>query len=484
MKRTAKLTTTLLLLAGLLASCGGTASTGGNTTASTGDTTTEAPETGLAASFTPELKTSLGLEDYVVNVFLRDPSDMWSNPDIYMESETGDVLDDAVYKRNLYLEETYGFTIEAGYSAETSGSGLDTLVLSGDETYDIAFPSARMAATYAQKGVLLDLYNLDYIDFDNSVWNKMFNDTLTFGGKLFFATGDITVNSYQSVRGFMFNKGLADKYKLDDPYTLVDSGKWTLDNFNKMCTAAAADLNGDSKMDITDQWGMAWQDWMSGLIFYYGAGEMMVDMDKNHLPVVSVGDERSLEVFEGVKKMMADTDTYYLGTDAEILEAFQSGRSLFFAEALIHAASMRTSDVEFGILPVPKYDEKQENYVNFADGWCISPVVVPNSVKSAERAGFIIEALAEASSQIVKPAYYDICLEGKYIRDEESSKMLDLIFGNFVLDNGDVYQWSGLMESIRAAFRSQASLTTIVASGKTALEKEIEKTIEAYEDIQ
>ena len=56
----------------------------------------------------------------------------------------------------------------------------------------------------------------------------------------------------------------------------------------------------------------------------------------------------------------------------------------------------RDIELDFGLLPLPKYDEKQENYstnVNLATPY----IFVPVSVKEPDKVGFALEALAEAS---------------------------------------------------------------------------------------
>ena len=52
----------------------------------------------------------------------------------------------------------------------------------------------------------------------------------------------------------------------------------------------------------------------------------------------------------------------------------------------------------------------------------------------AEKVGKTIQYYAIFSSQEVKPAYYNIMLTSRNIRDAESGEMLDLIFQNRVFD--------------------------------------------------
>ena len=452
-----------------------------DTTASdiTTEDTAAQSETGILATFTPELQAELGLDGYEFNVLLRDEAAGWSIYDLIAEEETGDILNDAVYARNLFLEDTYGFRIKAGYSNNTECSELITYILSGDTTYDASFPMARLGASAASQGLLYDLYDMEYINFDHSCWNSLFNDTLTIGNKLFYATGDITTNSYSAIQVFFFNKDIRERLQLDDPYELVRSGKWTIDALNKMAVQAAEDVNGDTVMDINDRFGMTMSAYIGGLYFYYGAGEQMITKDSDDLPVIRVGSERSVDIYDKIVKILADSNTYYFSEDyLEYQKQFNDGNALFLPEVLDHANTMRPQDVNFGVIPAPKFDEEQEQYYCFANGWCVSPVVVPKNSVNPDRTGFIIQALAEASQQFIIEPYYDKVLTAKALRDDESAEMLDLIVHNFILDNADIYRWNGIDEAVRDGMTNGDALPTIVAANKSAVEKAIEKTVE------
>ena len=340
----------------------------------------------LSKSFTSELQSKLGLDGYESKVLLRLEGYEWSNPDIVAEENTGERLNDAVYNRNLWLEETYGFTITAGYSSGDANE-LKTLAAAGDDVYDMAFPQARAAASMAQSGILTDLNAVAYLDFDNPAWSRMFIDMLQIDGKLYYAAGDISVNSSQAVMGILFNKQMTSDYHISDPYELVRNGDWTLDQFSTMCSAAAKDLNGDGNMNADDQWGLILQTSKGGIVMYYGCGEHLADLDENELPYWSVGRERSVDVYNRVQSILYESASCYECADYDTLSLFSEGHSLFLQVALFHVNTLRQSETDFGILPMPKYDTEQKEYVQSADGWCISPVVIPSIVGNKDRSG-------------------------------------------------------------------------------------------------
>ncbi len=491
---TKRICSIILLLAMLLTAvaCGKTNSdsnvTASSVTSTVGEentsvTETTAPaETGFAESISAEELADLGLDGYTVHVFMRQSGVVWDNEDIWVETATGDVLNDAVFNRNLYLEETYGFTFELSYSADTYAKELQTYILAQDDTYDLAFPMARTAATIAQQGCLTDLNQLNYIDPKTDVWNHVFNDEMEFDGRLFFITGDISINSFKAVRVMMFNKAIASECNLESPYELVNSGKWTFDKMNEMASAADKDLNGDQKMTVDDQWGMTMQTATAGLPLFYGAGLKAVEM-VDGLPQVTLDAPQASDIFDKIVNILSDEMTYFIGSDVDAKQIFSEGRSLFYAEVLKAAVDLRSSEIEFGLIPPPKYNEEQEFYRAYADTWCISPAVIPKTAKNAELSAFVLQATAEASTNTTRTAYYDVALTYQQLRDEESREMLDIIFDNFTLDSCDLYQWGGIISTITSRFArsGNSSLTSILAANQRPLEKTIERTIQQYD---
>ena len=461
------------------ASCGSQGSAPGGDTTSTGDTTTaETTKPGIISKLTPELKEELGLDGYEFNVFLRGEGTTWSLKDVVSDGENGDVLNDAVFKRNIWLEDNYGFKLTVGYSADASSSELTTYILAGDDSYDAFFPMGRTAGAAASQGLLQNLKELNYIDLENDCWNHMFSDALEIDGKLFYATGAITTISYDAVRLFMFNKTLLGKYILEDPYTLVREGKWTFDKMNEMASKVSADLNGDSQMTAEDQYGLGWQSSVGAQPFIFGAGEKVSKMDKDGLPRFSLDSERFADIYTKIRDTIANHDVYYSGADEDVLKMFYEERSLFFTEVLNCAKKLRPYEVDFGLLPLAKWGEDQEEYIQYVDAWCLSPVVVAKNNTNPDRTGFIIQALAEASKDYLVQPYYETVLNGKVLRDEKSSEMLDIVVNNFVLDNCDIYQWGGILTVLRDGIANGSDLSSIIAANKAPIETAIEKTIE------
>ena len=99
---------------------------------------------------------------------------------------------------------------------------------------------------------------------------------------------------------------------------------------------------------------------------------------------------------------------------------------------------MRDMKSDFGIIPWPKFDESDEKYYTNVDAGC-NLIGVPVSVSDPDRVSVILEALCAEGGKSVMPQYYEVALQTKYSRDDESVQMLDIIRDGRVFDIGYFY---------------------------------------------
>ena len=100
------------------------------------------------------------------------------------------------------------------------------------------------------------------------------------------------------------------------------------------------------------------------------------------------------------------------------------------------SAYFRDADVDIGVLPYPKYDDAQENYISLDWGGFMC---VPGTVENPDMVGAVLELLAYDSEETVIPTYYDIMLDGKLARDDDSVKMFDILFDTIAYEVGGNY---------------------------------------------
>ena len=168
----------------------------------------------------------------------------WSGPvlvEFYVEEQNGEIVNDAVFARNLAVEERLGISLE--YHLEPGAYDqrndwvrvLSTSITAGDGAYDISGGYSMAGASLASKGMCVPLNGLDYLDFTKPWWPASLLDEATCGGKLYFCSGDISTYMIYYLYGVYFNQDLLAEYEeLENPYDLVQSGTWTLDKMASM----------------------------------------------------------------------------------------------------------------------------------------------------------------------------------------------------------------------------------------------------------
>lgn len=371
-------------------------------------------------------------------------------------TEGGTVLDDALYKRNMQAMETLDITITGieNYSSSNSGvADVRKANTAGDSNYDMCIISTYDAGKLALSGDLCDLRDFGCIDLDQVWWDQNMNRDITVNGKLYFTTGDISLVATQAMYNVVFNKDLfREKFgETSALYNLVKEGNWTFDKMKEYVLQISEDLDGNEKMDSNDLYGMVYIH--SSVIAALGmSGERMARIDENGDIVVSLGTERAEAAVVNFIELTQDKEHVYNGQTATggltAVQMFSEGHCLFRWIEHIGFPHFRDTELEYGILPLPKSDPAQDRYYTPFGGWDAAFVCIPTSTENEERTSAIIEYLAFTSRQIVTPAYYEKTLTGRYVRDDESYDMITLEMENRGFDIGYIYNIGNMKNAV------------------------------------
>ena len=385
-----------------------------------------------------------GGKDFVI--LNRDVSEVYNaHPyaEFTAENETGDPINDAIYHRNRFIEEKYNIKIISAtptLDVVDMGNSIKRAHDAGDETYQIASLALNQCFKLAYQGYIHDLNGIPHIDISKPWWMTSMAKASSIKGKNYYISGDMNLGAFNTATCIFFTKQPLQDLSLENPYTLVKEGKWTLDKLSEMCKAVTNDINGDSKIDHEDKVGIttssfAWQ------VFFYGADSLFVKKDENDIPSFLPLDERTYnvlsKVFDAVNNPVTSLNLAQI-TGIDLLKVqtnmFEENRSLFMINNIYGTIPARAMNTDLGILPVPKYDESQKDYVSSLHGNNATAMCVPTINNNTDLAGRILEDMTYMSNKIVRPAYYDITLKIKFAQDEESPKMLDLIFNKLIID--------------------------------------------------
>ena len=389
----------------------------------------------------PNYVSDLGENDFggyvfhVMGRYIDQEDGSWNTFEIYAEEEDGNLINDAVYRRNRILEEKYNIEIKQTRMYNTLLQPVRKAISAGEE-YDIVLPPQRESATLATEGLLTDLKTVPHLNFAKGYWNQNLEKYTAINNKVFFCTGDLNIMDKQATYVFYFNKEMNADLGLDDPYRLVREGKWTMDAFNSMLKDVTRDLNGDGKYNKEDRFGLVMYGGLD--IFNYFAGESIVNKTNDGGLEITFNNERTLRAIDKGIEVLTGNQAFSAAGWEEGQNMFQDGQGLFYMEVLDKTGQLRGMEVPFGVLPPPKLDEAQPQYHTIIHDhgqfFCI-----PANTPDVDRTGFILEAIAEASTDTLKKAYYDLNLTTKFVRDEDSVEMIELIMQGVIFDIGMIY---------------------------------------------
>lgn len=418
------------------------------------------------------------------------------NEDILPRENTDAAIADALAERNNILLERYGVEIKT-FDTSDVVSQIRTIALGGDKLFDAAMPFMSSAATLAAENKLQNLADFDeYIHLDAPWWEDTSVAAASLKGKTYFATGDISIMPKIVSYTLVFNKDmLAELDPSADLYGEVREGTWTLDRLNELSKTASQNNVGASFNDSNAKWGLATA-YSDVRAYYVSAGQTLCAIDANGIPQITIGGERSVTVAQKLLNVYNDADVngYYIcnkdeGKVTNIWDAsrdlFAGGRCLFRTNAFSAVKKLRnyTPSVDFGLLPLPKFDETQDEYYTFTNPDYATCIVIPAGVEDAEFSAFMIEALACESKNHLTNAYYETVLKGRDARDTESEEMLDeYIFKNIVYDVGIIYNFNSIGNLFyNLASTGSSDISSALASSNEATQNAIDALLSSYE---
>ena len=366
-----------------------------------------------------------------------------------VETQTGDVMNDAVYTRNMFLEEKYNIKIVA--AEDTTGNvkkAVQTNVLANDATYDIYMPTTEHAFGLALEGLFYEIDNIQYIDIEKPWWMGETLSNLSILNDNYFLLGDIAFSNFIASSSITFNQVLATEYQVEDMYQLVRDGKWTIDKMHEICLQITRDLDGDGDIDNSDLWGASISNFVWQPI-YFGSGVNLIEKDNTDTPYLVWDSERNMAVIDRMTAFLNDGNAVLVSQQhsdwkVDNRKNFMESRSLFRVEQLYGLSQIREAEFEYGILPAPKYDEEQELYYSYVHPGQSQAICIPITNTRLDLTGAILEDAAYQSYRSIRPAYYDVTLTGKLARNEDTVEMLDIMLANLNPDLSVPMKGAGL----------------------------------------
>ncbi len=507
MKKSTKAVSLALVMLMLLSSCAGGNENNVETLPSTDTTKPVVTEDTTAASeseseteeekILPDIPASADYGDDQVLFLVWDRAG-WAETvrrfrDITADEITGEAINDTVFNRNLKIEDAYKVKIGIERVPDnTIVKTINTEITAGETNYDVVYPRLNEASSLFTGAQLHNLHKVNYIDLTKPWWDQNCVESLTTKGYLPCAASALNVNDKDATAAIAFNKTIASNNQIEDLYTVVREGKWTYDKLSSIAETVMQDANGDGVMtpeediygflgarDVTES-------------FYYGSGGQMVSKNSDGVFELTFGSERDLNVTEKIIDLMNQPwfmnhhlianqdDNYYR-------QLFEQGYGLFFWMRLDEVTNMRASDADFGILPIPKYEEAQDKYYSMVSRYITGLPSIPITLtgEKLDEVGLVLEALSAESYYTLIPEYIETSLKTKNSRDAESADMLDIIINNRVFDPMHIYNFGSFSSDyLSLGDTADKNIASWLKSKQKLVQKTIDRTVQNIEDAE
>ena len=479
-----------LLAAATLSSCAQNGTEVSETTAATGSANTAAvtEEPQLSAkNLLPEADFG-GAEYHIMGREYAKLGDLPSY-EFTTDGENGDLINDTVYRRCRTVEELYNVTITSeSYATDKSVGALETSQLAGDCAFDLAWSHVNSMVSMTVKGLLSNYYEIPNIDLSAEWWNQLAAESLTVNGRCYLQMNYIPFTGVMLSHCLYFNKALAEQYDITNLYEHVLNDTWTFDVFANAVKTVSADVNGDSTYDENDLYGLLSSHGTSGVAMSVAMDVKSVQIAENGEITLCLVSDRNQSILDMISDVI-ETDASYMITDYakenDLARMFAADKGLFYSGFLTDSYQFfRDMESDWGLLPFPKADDTQKNYITTITGGT-GMLGIPLVLEDAAHTGLITEALAIESYQHVYPAIYETVFEDKLLRDTESKQMFDILMQGMEIDFGRTFK-DGSYVDLFGELLVKGSRE--LASGAEKLEKSalkhFQKVIDVYfEDL-
>lgn len=377
----------------------------------------------------------------------------WTWDEVAVPELNSEPVNDAIFNRNITVGDRLNVNIVSSPIEDPDQfkpiREIERVVKAGSSDYDLVAGACYVAIASAVNGTFYDLLDLEYLDLTKEYWMQGYNDVISYGESQYTATGMIALSTYRFAFVTLFNKNLFDDKGVPYLYEAVGNNEWTLDYQAALVENFYQDLNGNAKQDEEDLFGLVSCPGLTTDAYWSSCDLPLIEKNADGEYEYVLDTARLSDAVDKILYLFYDCGGTYLYKEVvnnteqdEIRLMFSDGRAAMASLRLVavEQGDVRNMEQQYGIVPIPKYDQNQAEYGTLMhDQFTVFCVPASAEESKLELIGATLEVMASESLRTVKPAYYEIALKRKYMSDPVAWDMLDLIFANVVVDAGVVY---------------------------------------------
>ena len=307
--------------------------------------------------------------------------------------------------------------------------------MAGADDWDVMANDIMAFGSLARDGYLHNVYSNQILDLNQTYWyGDAMRDCQFVEGGMYILIGDYFTDALQSAHALYSNKNLINDYYNDPNYiqNMVFDGTWTFDAMIEVINTVMKDSDGDGTMKEGDLFGFTCIGmWGSMIPFLIGTDIKFIERTDEGIEYC-FNNERSVKILEKLNELFySDGALTTLAdySDAGLRIVFGAGQSLIIGYNRIgDLTKMRDIEFTIGILPYPKLDGDQENYVSsLHDTSEVGAIPMTLPPDSMDFCTTCLEVFCRETGKTVIPKYYEEGLKVKYSNGQDDARLIDLI---------------------------------------------------------
>ena len=370
---------------------------------------------------------------------------MTTNPLLFTPELGGGYLSDMRNYRTRLVETATGARIGV-VPAEMQNLSveIEQQLNAGVHLADILSVPLSVQSRLAEKGLLTNLRRVPFINLSAPHYNQSAITAGTINGNLYSIISDALFDP-STIYAMFFNRDLITRHNLPNPAELHINGTWTYDNMfelGRKLTASIADL--DMEADTTNHFLCFDRESnaiINGLFTSAGDNFTFFNAHTHDYPTLSFNNSQARSFIDSIARLFVPSELHNFGyyTDNHSQrEIFTQGNTLFSIATLDTISAIAEVGFDWGILPAPMTEDGGRSAVSsFVSADSLAFSVLRDS-PNTEVSGYITEALAVASHQMLQETYIREQLMYT-LRDIHSARVLSDIVGNVVYSQYNMY---------------------------------------------
>ena len=397
-------------------------------------------------------------------------------------------IEEAMFLRDAKLEEDFGFMPKYDIVGDYQLSEKIQLQISVENNYDLIIAVPSLSAPMIMNDCLMDL-NESNVDITNEWWNQSVNEATEFNGSVYMSMGPVSPYYYLNAQIIFINKTIYGNYFPDsDIYDIVRNGDWTLDKMVEIATSIGENgiIDNDSnwEYDENDTYGLTIE-YPSAYSLTVSCGISLATKTEEGYSI-DITNSNASDVIEKLRSLFSNSENmpaserFKTQTDSmpATVPMFAGSRSMMTSTGIGHYRDFKEMKEKYGVLPLPKYNKEQTEYITAGHVWGSNGIAIPKNTSDAEMSGCFMEAAGYYGFNFLKPVVYDTVLKFKAFDSPDDIDMLDnYIYSNVHYDINLLYDIGGsrtLLQNIivgKEVRGLQSAMTAIEALIKSDLDK-------------